>query len=198
MLANDPLLWLGVSTALLAVSAAAVVLVSIPVILKFSKTAQSAERLLETLNQELPATLEALRSTGEELANLTEELGDGVESAKSIVNRVDVGMDYAEQQWQQAQIISKSAVTGVRTAWSALISSRKSSQSQPEASELDDQVVQRSQSPLPKSQTIAQSHLVDSESLSSASEGSVQADYAPNAQNVSTPDQAKTFPNPQQ
>ncbi|MGB3493706.1 MAG: hypothetical protein WBA57_13335 [Elainellaceae cyanobacterium] len=125
MWVNEPLLWLGISTALLAVSTTAVVVVAIPVILKLSKTAQSADRLLETLNQELPATLDALRSTGQELSDLTGDLGDSVESAKSIVQRVDQSMSYAGQQLQQAQITSKSAIAGFRTAWAALFPSNE-------------------------------------------------------------------------
>lgn len=122
---NDPTLWLSISATLLATSLTVIVVVTIPVVITLSRTAQNAEKLLDTLNRELPATLSALRSTGEELSELTEDLGDSVESAKQVVQRVDQGMSRAGQQWQQVRVTSKGAIAGLRVAWATFFQTRQ-------------------------------------------------------------------------
>ncbi|NET10513.1 MAG: DUF948 domain-containing protein [Merismopedia sp. SIO2A8] len=113
----DPLLWLGVSTVALIISLTILLSVAVPVLWEIAKTARSAEKLLETLNRELPPTLEAIRLTGLELTDLTEDVGDGVQRAGRVVQRVDQGVDRVKQQANQLQAVARGSVAGFRAAW---------------------------------------------------------------------------------
>jgi uncharacterized protein YoxC len=99
----------------------------VPTIQELNRMAQGADRLIETLNRELPETLGALRSTTQELNQLTEDLGDGVESAKQIVKQVDRTLESTEKQLTQARVTSQSAIAGVKAAWNTFFQSSQES-----------------------------------------------------------------------
>ncbi len=119
MLTIDPLVWLGLSLLLVAISLTAVLVVVIPTLQEVARAARSAEKLFDTLNREFPPTLEAIRLTGIEIGELTEEIDQGVTSATGIVKQVDRTLNNTKQQVHQAQITTRSVLVGFRAAWQA-------------------------------------------------------------------------------
>jgi uncharacterized protein YoxC len=113
----DPLFWLGISLFLVAVSLTAVLVAALPALQELARAARSAEKLFDTLNREFPPTLEAIRLTGKEINELTDEINRGVESASGVVKQVDRTLTNAKEQVQQAKIGTRSFVTGVKAAW---------------------------------------------------------------------------------
>ena len=114
---REPLFWLGLSLFLVAVSLTAVLIVAIPTLQELSKAANSAEKLFDTLNREFPPTLEAIRLTGAEINELTDELNTGVKSATGMVKQVDRNLTASSQQLKNAQVKTKSILTGAKVAW---------------------------------------------------------------------------------
>ncbi|NEO86757.1 MAG: DUF948 domain-containing protein [Spirulina sp. SIO3F2] len=114
---RDPLFWLGLSLIFVALSAIAVILAALPTLREIQRTARSARRLIDTLDRDLPPTLEAIRLTGLELTELTDELNDGVSHATHVVKQVDVGLTQARAQAQRLQIGSQSLWAGLGAAW---------------------------------------------------------------------------------
>jgi uncharacterized protein YoxC len=110
----DPLFWLGLSLFLVSFSLFAVLLVTIPTLQEVGRAARSAEKLFDTLNREFPPTLEAIRLTGKEVGELTDDLNQGIGKATGIVQRVDRGLVTAQQQVQQN---SRGLVAGAKAAW---------------------------------------------------------------------------------
>ncbi|MGL5831723.1 MAG: hypothetical protein ACRC1Z_00630 [Waterburya sp.] len=113
----DPLFWLGLSVILVSFSLFAVLLVTIPTLQEVGRAARSAEKLFETLNREFPPTLEAIRLTGKEVGELTEDLNQGITKATGVVQQVDRGIVTAKQQVQQVRKGSFGVVAGVKAAW---------------------------------------------------------------------------------
>lgn len=113
----DPLFWLGLSLLLVSFSLFAVLLVTIPTLQEVAKAARSAEKLFDTLNREFPPTLEAIRMTGKEVGELTDELNQGINNATGVVKQVDRGLINAKIQAQQVQRSSRGLVAGVQAAW---------------------------------------------------------------------------------
>jgi uncharacterized protein YoxC len=113
----DPLFWLGLSLLLVAVSLTAVLVAALPALQELARAARSAEKLFDTLNHEFPPTLEAIRLTGREISELTDDLNRGVESAHGVVKQVDRSLISAKQQVRQAQKGTRSFVAGVKVAW---------------------------------------------------------------------------------
>ncbi len=113
----NPLFWLGLSLFLVAFSLVAVLIVAIPTLQEVARAARSAEKLFDTLNQEFPPTLEAIRLTSIEVGELTDEINQGVESASEVAKQVDRSLTTARQQVQQAQIRSSGFIAGVKAAW---------------------------------------------------------------------------------
>ena len=113
----DPLFWLGLSLFLVSFSLFAVLLVTIPTLQEVARAARSAERLFDTLNREFPPTLEAIRLTGKEVGELTDDLNQGIDRASKVVKQVDRGLVDAKQQVQQVQQNSRGLVAGVKAAW---------------------------------------------------------------------------------
>ncbi len=72
----DPLFWLGLSLLLVATSLTAVLVAAIPALQELARAARSAEKLFDTLSRELPPTLEAIRVTGLEITDLTDDVSD--------------------------------------------------------------------------------------------------------------------------
>lgn len=113
----DPLFWLGLSLLLVSFSLFAVLLVTIPTLQEVGRAARSAEKLFDTLNREFPPTLEAIRLTGKEVGELTDDLNQGISNATGVVQQVDRGLVIAKQQVQQVQQSSFGLVAGAKAAW---------------------------------------------------------------------------------
>lgn len=114
---SDPLFWLGFSLLLVAVSLTAVLVSLIPAVTELARAARSAEKLFDTLQREFPPTLEAIRLTGLEISELTDDLHDGVSSASGIVKQVDRSLEDARVSTRQVSIQTRSALAGVKAAW---------------------------------------------------------------------------------
>lgn len=117
---TDPIFWLGLSILLVAISLTALLTVAIPAFNEMGRAARSAEKLFETLNRELPPTLEALRITGNEVTDLTDDVTQGVQSASQVVKQVDETLTGVKQQAQKAQTTGRSVFAGVKAAWRTL------------------------------------------------------------------------------
>jgi uncharacterized protein YoxC len=113
----DPVFWLGLSILLVAVSLTAMLAVAIPAFRELARAARSAEKLFDTLNRELPPTLESIRLTGIEISDLTDDVSEGVQSAGQVVKQVDQSIRIVKRQAQQVQTTTRSLFTGVRAAW---------------------------------------------------------------------------------
>jgi len=113
----DPMLWLALSLLLLALSLVALLVVAIATVRELSRASRSAEKLMDTLNRELPPTLEAIRLTGLEIAELTDDLNHGVQHAGRVVQQVDQGLDQARRQARTVSVSSRSLLAGARAAW---------------------------------------------------------------------------------
>jgi uncharacterized protein YoxC len=113
---SDPVFWLGCSLLLVAMSLTAVFVVAMPVVQELARAARSAEKLLDTLNRELPATLESIRLTGSDLGDLQKDVNRGVKSAVSVVEQVDRGFTATKQQVDRAQITTKGFIVGTKAA----------------------------------------------------------------------------------
>lgn len=117
---NNPIIWLGLSFALVAVSLTAVLVALIPVAQQLSQTARSAEKLLDTLNREFPDTLESLKATNHELTELTGEVKQGVKSVSSVTQQIDSNITQAKKQVQNVKRKSRGLWAGLKTgiqAW---------------------------------------------------------------------------------
>lgn len=113
----DPVFWLGLSILLVAVSLTVVLVVAVPAFQELARAARSAEKLFDTLSRELPPTLEAIRLTGMEITELTDEMSEGVQSAGRVVKQVDQNFSGVRQQAQQAQVATRSMFVGMKAAW---------------------------------------------------------------------------------
>jgi uncharacterized protein YoxC len=116
----DPLFWLGLSILLVAVSLTAVLIVALPALRELARAARSAEKLFDTLSRELPPTLEAIRLTGLEITDLTDEVGEGVQNAGQVVQQVNQSISGVRQGARQAQVTTRSVFAGVKAAWKVL------------------------------------------------------------------------------
>lgn len=117
---SHPLFWLGISLLLVAISLTAVLAIAIPVMQELARTARTAEKLLDTLRQELPPTLQALRSTGDDLSTLSDQVNEGVRSASQVVKQVDEGIGTMRHQAGVARTTGLSVFAGLRAAWQTL------------------------------------------------------------------------------
>jgi uncharacterized protein YoxC len=113
----DPVFWLGLSIGLVAVSIAAVLIVAIPAMQELGRAARSAEKLFDTLNRELPPTLEAIRLTSLELTELTDDMSESVQSAGQITGQVSDSLTAVKTQVTQAKVTTKSMAAGFKAAW---------------------------------------------------------------------------------
>ncbi|MDJ0736628.1 MAG: DUF948 domain-containing protein [Nostocaceae cyanobacterium] len=126
---NEPLFWLGLSILLVAVSLTALLVAAIPALQELARAARSAEKLFDTLSRELPPTLDAIRMTGLEITDLTDNVSDGVKSAGKVVKQVDHSLDSARKQAQNMQIGSRSIVVGFKVAWKTFTRNKSSRRS---------------------------------------------------------------------
>jgi hypothetical protein len=123
---TEPIFWLALSLFLVAACLAAVLVAAIPVLQELARASRSAEKLFDTLYRELPPTLEAIRLTGLEISELTEDLNEGVESAGSIAKQFDHGLRSAQRQVQDVGTTTQSVFVGVQAAWKSLMRSTPS------------------------------------------------------------------------
>jgi len=113
----DPLFWLGLSILLVAVSLTAVLVAALPALQELARAARSIEKLADTLRRELPPTLEAIRLTGLEISDLTDDVSEGVKSAGQVVKQVDQSLSGARNQAKKVQVNTRGVVAGVKAAW---------------------------------------------------------------------------------
>ena len=114
---NNPILWLCLSFLLLSVSLTAVFVVLVPAVVEMSRAARSFERLCNTLDRDLPPTLESLRQTTDEITRLTDDVNAGVKNAGRVAQQVDQSVTTARTQAKQAQINTRSLMAGLSAAW---------------------------------------------------------------------------------
>ncbi len=113
----DPIFWLGLSILLVSVSLTAVLVAAIPALQELARAARSVEKLADTLRRELPPTLEAIRLTGMEISDLTDDVTEGVQSAGQVVKQVDQSLDSAKKQVKKVNTTTRSVLAGVKAAW---------------------------------------------------------------------------------
>jgi hypothetical protein len=113
----DPLLLLGCSVLLVAVSLTALLVAAFPAIQDLSRAARSAEKLFDRLDRELPPTLEAIRLAGLELGDLSDDMSQGVQSATAVAQQVDLSIVQVKKQAVNVQTSTRSVWVGVRAAW---------------------------------------------------------------------------------
>jgi len=113
----DPLFWLGLSILLVAVSLTAVLVAALPALQELARAARSLEKLADTLNRELPPTLETIRLTGLEITNLTDDVSQGVKSASQVAKKVDQSVSSTQNQVKNLQTNTRSVMAGVKAAW---------------------------------------------------------------------------------
>jgi uncharacterized protein YoxC len=99
------------------ISLTVVLIVAIPTLLELGRAARSAEKLFETLRREFPPTLEAIRLTGMEISDLTDDVSEGVQSANQVVQQVDQSLSGVRQQARKVQVGTRNVVTGLKAAW---------------------------------------------------------------------------------
>ena len=113
----DPVFWLVLSFVLVSVSLTAVLVVLVPAVRELSRAARSVEKLCDTLNHDLPPTLEAIRLTSVEINSLTDDVNEGVQNAGRVVQHVDQSVSTMRVQAKRAQIGTRMLVAGLSTAW---------------------------------------------------------------------------------
>jgi uncharacterized protein YoxC len=127
---TDPLFWLVLSFLFVTVCLTIALIVIIPTMREVARAARSAEKLFETLRREFPPTLEAIRLTGLEITDLTDDLSEGVQSAGNVVKQVDQTLTDARQQAKKVGINTRSIVKGIGAAWKTLTQHPSSAPSQ--------------------------------------------------------------------
>lgn len=114
---TNPIFWLALSFFLVAVSLTAVLVTAIPALQELARAARSAEKLFDTLHREFPPTLEAIRLTGLEISELSDDLTEGVQSANDVIKRVDRTLMTTQQQAKSLHRYTRGVLTGFKTAW---------------------------------------------------------------------------------
>lgn len=113
----DPIFWLGLSILLVAVSLTAVLVVAIPAFQELGRASRGATKLFDTLNRELPPTLEAIRLTSLELTELTDDMSQGVQNVGQVAQQVNEGVGGVTKQAKQAGVTTRSVFVGMKAAW---------------------------------------------------------------------------------
>ncbi|HBC41041.1 MAG: DUF948 domain-containing protein [Pseudanabaena sp.] len=117
---SEAIFLLGLSFLLVVVCLTILLLTAIPAFQELGKAANSVVRLADTLTRELPATLEAIRMTGLELSELSDELNQGAKSAGEAVKQVNDGIKGVRQSASSATIATKSAFAGIKAGLKSL------------------------------------------------------------------------------
>jgi uncharacterized phage infection (PIP) family protein YhgE len=117
---SEAIFLLGLSFLLVVVCLTILLLTAIPTFQELAKAANSIIRLADTLTRELPATLEAIRMTGLELSELSDELNQGAKSAGEAVKQVNDGIKGVRESASSATIATKSAFAGIKAGLKSL------------------------------------------------------------------------------
>lgn len=118
---SEPIFWLGVSIFLVALCLSLVLMTAIPAFKELARAARSAEKLFDTLHRELPPTLDAIRTTGLEIADLKDEISEGVDKTSRVIGQVDQSLMGVRHQVKQTSLTTRSAWAGVSATWKALL-----------------------------------------------------------------------------
>ncbi|MEO1133671.1 MAG: hypothetical protein AAFX40_13305, partial [Cyanobacteria bacterium J06639_1] len=92
---NEPVFWLGLSVGLVGAGMFAVLVTLLPAVRQLAEAGKSVQLFFDTLQRDLPPTLEALRLTGLEVSEIASSVDDGVKGASNIVKKVDTTLDGA-------------------------------------------------------------------------------------------------------
>jgi hypothetical protein len=125
---NDPVFWLGLSVGLVAAGLFAILVSMVPAVVELTAAARSVKRFFDTLQRDLPPTLEALRMTGLDVSDIADSVDEGIKDAGRIVRRVDRGMVEARVQARNANIATRSMIAGIRAGWQTFRSEQGLSQ----------------------------------------------------------------------
>lgn len=117
---SEAIFLLGLSFLLVVVCLTILLLTAVPAFQELAKAANSIIRLADTLTRELPATLEAIRLTGLELSELSDELNQGAKSAGEAVKQVNDGIKGVRQGASSASIATKSVFAGLKAGFKSL------------------------------------------------------------------------------
>ncbi|TYQ26079.1 DUF948 domain-containing protein [Pseudanabaena sp. UWO310] len=117
---SEAIFLLGLSFLLVVICLTILLLTAIPAFQELAKAANSIIRLADTLTRELPATLEAIRMTGLELSELSDELNQGAKNAGEAVKQVNDGIKGVRQSASSATIATKSAFAGIKAGLKSL------------------------------------------------------------------------------
>jgi uncharacterized protein YoxC len=117
---SEAIFLLGLSFLLVVVCLTILLLTAIPTFKELAKAANSIIRLTDTLTRELPATLEAIRMTGLELSELSDELNQGAKNAGEAVKQVNDGLKGVRQSATSASMAPKSAFAGIKAGLKSL------------------------------------------------------------------------------
>ena len=114
--AIDPLFWLALSGMLVALSLTAVLVSMLPVLQEISRAARSAEKLCDTLRQEFPPTLEALRLASLEVNELTDDMNEGIKNAADVARQVNRSVDTVRDRAAGVKRGTRGVLAGMRAA----------------------------------------------------------------------------------
>lgn len=117
----DPIFWLVLSFLLVSISLTAVLVVLVPAVRELSRAARSVEKLCDTINRELPPTLESIRLTSAEITSLTDDVTEGVQNASHIAQQVDQSVTKVGLQAKRLQVGTRSLMAGFNAALDAFI-----------------------------------------------------------------------------
>ena len=98
---------------------------AIPAFQELTRAARSAEKLFDTLQRELPPTLDAIRSTGVEISDLKEGISDGVEKTTRVLGQVDDSLTGVRRQVTQTTVTTRSIWAGVNATVRSLLHPQK-------------------------------------------------------------------------
>lgn len=127
---SDPVFWLGLSVGLVGAGMFAVLVTLLPAVRQLAEAGKSVQLFFDTLQRDLPPTLEALRLTGLEVSEIANSVDDGVKGASNIVKKVDNSLDGARAQSQNIGITTRSVAAGLRAGWKAFVAERQTDEPQ--------------------------------------------------------------------
>lgn len=116
----DPQFWIGISAGLLGAALLALVLSLLPLLAQLTRTARSAERLLDLVERELPPILDALQQTTAEVSDISQEVGGGLKRVNQTVDAVGTGLGVFQTGVSQVNVRSKAWAAGAKAAWKTL------------------------------------------------------------------------------
>jgi uncharacterized protein YoxC len=126
---KEPIFWLALSFLLVAISLTILLASAIPAFRELARAGRSVQKLADVISRELPPTLEAIRLTGLEISELSDELNQGAKNASEAVKQVNEGIKGAKDRAQKASIATRSAIAGIKAGWNAFSQPRRSRRS---------------------------------------------------------------------